>query len=70
MSHSLCVMGMYDEVKVTVPMIVHYVHNDKKNVTLPASQTCVCLEELNYDPPPKMVLGSGRSQTCQAYDAL
>jgi hypothetical protein len=29
MSHSLCVMGMYDEVKVTVPMIVRYVHNDK-----------------------------------------
>jgi hypothetical protein len=22
-------MGMYDEVKVTVPMIVRYVHNDK-----------------------------------------
>jgi hypothetical protein len=29
MSHSLCVMGMYDEVKVTVPMIVRYVHIDK-----------------------------------------
>jgi hypothetical protein len=29
MSHSLCVMGMYDEVKMTVPMIVRYVHNDK-----------------------------------------
>jgi hypothetical protein len=29
MSHSLCVMGMYNEVKVTVPMIVRYVHNDK-----------------------------------------
>jgi hypothetical protein len=41
MSHSLCVMGMYDEVKVTVPMIVRYVHNDKitkKNVTLPPFQ--------------------------------
>jgi hypothetical protein len=37
MSHSLCVMGMYDEVKVTVPMIVRYVHNDKirekRNIT-------------------------------------
>jgi hypothetical protein len=30
MSHSLCVMGMYDEVKMTVPMIVRYVHNDKE----------------------------------------
>jgi hypothetical protein len=29
MSHSLCVTGMYDEVKVTVSMIVRYVHNDK-----------------------------------------
>jgi hypothetical protein len=29
MSHSLCVVGMYDEVKMTVPMIVRYVHNDK-----------------------------------------
>jgi hypothetical protein len=29
MSHSLCVMGVYDEVKMTVPMIVRYVHNDK-----------------------------------------
>jgi hypothetical protein len=29
MSHSLCVMGVYDEVKVTVPMIVRYVHNDR-----------------------------------------
>jgi hypothetical protein len=26
MSHSLCVMGMYDEVKMTVPMVVRYVH--------------------------------------------
>jgi hypothetical protein len=34
MSHSLCVMGVYDEVKMTVPMIVRYVHSDKKNVTL------------------------------------
>jgi hypothetical protein len=37
MSHSLCVMGVYDEVKMTVPMIVHYVHNDKikekRNIT-------------------------------------
>jgi hypothetical protein len=30
MSHSLCVMGMYDEVKMTVPMVVRYVHSDKK----------------------------------------
>jgi hypothetical protein len=30
MSHSLCVMGVYDEVKMTVPMIVRYVHSDKK----------------------------------------
>jgi hypothetical protein len=29
MSHSLCMMGVYDEVKMTVPMIVHYVHNGK-----------------------------------------
>jgi hypothetical protein len=29
MSHSLCVMGVDDEVKMTVPMIVRYVHNDK-----------------------------------------
>jgi hypothetical protein len=29
MSHSLCVMGVYDEVKMTVPMVVRYVHNDK-----------------------------------------
>jgi hypothetical protein len=36
MSHSLCVMGVYDEVKMTVPMVVRYVHSDKtkKNVTL------------------------------------
>jgi hypothetical protein len=37
MSHSLCVVGMYDEVKMTVPMIVRYVHNDKikekRNIT-------------------------------------
>jgi hypothetical protein len=35
MSHSLCVMGVYDEVKMTVPMVVRYVHSDKtkKNVT-------------------------------------
>jgi hypothetical protein len=34
MSHSLCVMGVYDEVKMTVPMIVRYVHKlSKKNVT-------------------------------------
>jgi hypothetical protein len=30
MSHSLCVMGVYDEVKMTVPMVVHHVHSDKK----------------------------------------
>jgi hypothetical protein len=30
MSHSLCVIGMYDEVKMTVPMVVRYVHSDKK----------------------------------------
>jgi hypothetical protein len=29
MSHSLCVIGVYDEVKMTVPMIVRYVHNDR-----------------------------------------
>jgi hypothetical protein len=34
LSHSLCVMGVYDKVKMTVPMIVHYVHSySKKNVT-------------------------------------
>jgi hypothetical protein len=38
MSHSLCVMGVYDEVKMTVPMVVRYVHSDKKNVTLPPFQ--------------------------------
>jgi hypothetical protein len=39
MSHSLCVMGVYDEVKMTVPMIVRYVHKlSKKNVTLPPFQ--------------------------------
>jgi hypothetical protein len=30
MSHSLCVMGVYDEVKMTVPMIVRYVHKLSK----------------------------------------
>jgi hypothetical protein len=35
MSHSLCVIGVYNEVKMTVPMIVHYVHSySRKNVTL------------------------------------
>jgi hypothetical protein len=29
MSHSLCVIGVDDEVKVTVPMIVRYVHSSK-----------------------------------------
>jgi hypothetical protein len=29
MSHSLCMMGVYDEVKMTVPMIVRYVHSRK-----------------------------------------
>jgi hypothetical protein len=29
MSHSLCVMGVYDEVKMTVPMVVRYMHSDK-----------------------------------------
>jgi hypothetical protein len=29
MSHSLCVIGVYDEVKMTVPMIVRYVHDDR-----------------------------------------
>jgi hypothetical protein len=40
MSHSLCVIGVYDEVKMTVPMIVRYVHSDKirKNITLPPFQ--------------------------------
>jgi hypothetical protein len=34
MSHSLCVIGVYDEVKMMVPMIVCYVHSyGKKNVT-------------------------------------
>jgi hypothetical protein len=28
MSHSLCVMGVDDEVKMTVPMVVRYVHSD------------------------------------------
>jgi hypothetical protein len=28
MSHSLCVRGVDDEVKMTVPMIVRYVHSD------------------------------------------
>jgi hypothetical protein len=27
MSQSLCVIGMYDEVKMTVPMVVRYVHS-------------------------------------------
>jgi hypothetical protein len=27
MSHSLCMMGVYDEVKMTVPVIVRYVHS-------------------------------------------
>jgi hypothetical protein len=42
MSHSLCVMGVYDEVKMTVPMVVRYVHSDKtkKNVTRPLGQSC------------------------------
>jgi hypothetical protein len=35
-------MGVYDEVKMTVPMIVHYVHSyrkkGRKNVTLPPFQ--------------------------------
>jgi hypothetical protein len=41
MSHSLCVIGVYDEVKMTVPMIVRYVHSDKirKNVTGSAQRT-------------------------------
>jgi hypothetical protein len=39
MSHSLCVIGVYNEVKMTVPMIVRYVHSySKKNVTLPPFQ--------------------------------
>jgi hypothetical protein len=42
MSHSLCVMGVYDKVKMTVPMIVRYVHSyrkkGRKNVTLPPFQ--------------------------------
>jgi hypothetical protein len=29
MSHSLCVMGVYDEVRMTVPMLVRYVHSRK-----------------------------------------
>jgi hypothetical protein len=29
MSHSLCVIGTYDEVKMTVPMIVRYVHSKR-----------------------------------------
>jgi hypothetical protein len=29
MSHSLCVIGVDDEVRMTVPMIVRYVHSDK-----------------------------------------
>jgi hypothetical protein len=39
MSHSLCVIGVYDEMKMMVPMIVRYVHSySKKNVTLPPFQ--------------------------------
>jgi hypothetical protein len=30
MSHSLCVMGVDNEVKMTVPVVVRYVHSDKK----------------------------------------
>jgi hypothetical protein len=30
MSHSLCVMGVDDEVKITVPVVVRYVHSDSK----------------------------------------
>jgi hypothetical protein len=30
MSHSLCVIGVDDEVRMTVPMIVRYVHSNKK----------------------------------------
>jgi hypothetical protein len=29
MSHSLCVMGVDYEVRMTVPVIVRYVHSDK-----------------------------------------
>jgi hypothetical protein len=29
MSHSLCVMGVDDEVRMTVPMIVRYVHSNR-----------------------------------------
>jgi hypothetical protein len=33
-SHSLYVMGVYDEVKMMVPMVVHCKHSySKKNVT-------------------------------------
>jgi hypothetical protein len=28
MSHSLCMMGVDNEVKMTVPMVVRYVHSD------------------------------------------
>jgi hypothetical protein len=39
LSHSLCMMGVYDEVKMTVPMIVRCKHSyRKKNVTLPPFQ--------------------------------
>jgi hypothetical protein len=31
MSHSLCMIGMYDEVKMTVPVIVRYVHSYSKS---------------------------------------
>jgi hypothetical protein len=29
MSHSLCVIGVDDEVRMTVPMIVRYVHSNR-----------------------------------------
>jgi hypothetical protein len=37
--------------------------------TLPASQTCICDEELDHNPPSERVLDSGRSQTRDAHDA-
>jgi hypothetical protein len=29
MSHSLCVIGVDDEVRMTVPMVVRYVHSNR-----------------------------------------
>jgi hypothetical protein len=57
MSHSLCVMGVYDEVKMTVPMIVCYVHSySKKNVTARVLA--------NLDPSSSLSLGAQHKMMC------